>query len=277
MHDHPPGTRTSTSATPATAPAPSPTSSPASPTCPGPTAPPASPTSAAAPATSPPSSPTAGPTAHITGYDNSPEMLDQAAATTRAPPRAAAASTSPTPTPPHWAPDEPYDLIVSNAALQWVPGHADAFAAWIDALAPGGTFAFQVPGNFDLAQPRPPARTRATPRSGATGSASPAAADAVHILEPADYLDRAHRPRLRGRRLGDHLPPAPAGRGPGPRLGQGHRPAARPDRPRRRPGGPRRASSPNTATLLRAGLPDGPARHRRSRSAASSPWPGRRG
>jgi trans-aconitate 2-methyltransferase len=30
-----------------------------------------------------------------------------------------------------------------------VPGHTGLFPAWIDALAPGGTLAFQVPGNFD--------------------------------------------------------------------------------------------------------------------------------
>lgn len=48
-----------------------------------------------------------------------------------------------------WSPPEPYDLIVSNATFQWVPGHAARFPAWVDALAPGGTFAFQVPGNFD--------------------------------------------------------------------------------------------------------------------------------
>lgn len=42
-----------------------------------------------------------------------------------------------------------YDLIVSNAALQWVPGHLESFPAWLDALAPGGTFAFQVPDNID--------------------------------------------------------------------------------------------------------------------------------
>lgn len=48
-----------------------------------------------------------------------------------------------------WTPAEPHDLIVSNALLQWVPGHADRFPAWLDAITPGGTFAFQVPGNFD--------------------------------------------------------------------------------------------------------------------------------
>lgn len=40
------------------------------------------------------------------------------------------------------------DVIVSNAALQWVPRHRDLFATWIDSLAPGGWFAMQVPGNY---------------------------------------------------------------------------------------------------------------------------------
>src|SRR6478735_8331337 len=43
----------------------------------------------------------------------------------------------------------PIDVLVSNAALQWVPGHLDLFSRWVDALAPDGWFAFQVPNNFD--------------------------------------------------------------------------------------------------------------------------------
>jgi trans-aconitate 2-methyltransferase len=88
------------------------------------------------------------PTARITGYDSSPEMLDRARA--HAGPAGAggtldfaAADIA------DWRPDGPHELIISNAALQWVPGHAVRFAAWIDALAPGGVLAFQVPGNFD--------------------------------------------------------------------------------------------------------------------------------
>ncbi|KOV87743.1 trans-aconitate methyltransferase [Streptomyces sp. NRRL WC-3618] len=88
------------------------------------------------------------PTAHITGYDNSAPMLEQAAR--YAGPTAgggrldfAHADAS------RWTPSETYDLIVSNAALHWVEGHLDAFPAWLDAVAPGGTFAFQVPNNID--------------------------------------------------------------------------------------------------------------------------------
>ncbi|MEU1124949.1 trans-aconitate 2-methyltransferase [Streptomyces sp. NPDC005899] len=82
------------------------------------------------------------PGARITGYDNSPQMLEQARARTG--PRLdfteADAAT--------WVPREPYDLIVSNALLQWVPGHTDRFPVWLDALGAGGVLAFQVPGNF---------------------------------------------------------------------------------------------------------------------------------
>ena len=41
------------------------------------------------------------------------------------------------------------DVIVTNATLQWVPGHLELIPQWLDALAPGGVFAMQVPGNFD--------------------------------------------------------------------------------------------------------------------------------
>jgi trans-aconitate 2-methyltransferase len=48
-----------------------------------------------------------------------------------------------------WAPDGPVDVIVSNAALQWVPEHRELLPRWVRALSPGGFLAFQVPGNAD--------------------------------------------------------------------------------------------------------------------------------
>ena len=87
------------------------------------------------------------PGARITGLDNSAEMLDAAQALAGPTPgggslefRHADATT--------WRPERPWDLIVSNATLQWVPGHADLLPGWVDGLRPGGTLAFQVPGNF---------------------------------------------------------------------------------------------------------------------------------
>jgi trans-aconitate 2-methyltransferase len=87
------------------------------------------------------------PKAQIRGLDNSQQMLDAARtfATSNGYSQLkfahADAGT--------WEPSTPLDLLVSNALLQWVPGHTDRFEAWIGGLKAGGSFAFQVPGNFD--------------------------------------------------------------------------------------------------------------------------------
>ncbi|WAZ22262.1 trans-aconitate 2-methyltransferase [Streptomyces cinnabarinus] len=118
------------------------------------------------------------PTAHVTGYDNSPEMLSRAQA--HAGPRLDFAHADVR----TWAPGEPYDLIVSNATLHWVPGHADRFASWIDGLAPGGTLAFQVPGNFDS-----PSHRLMREQAEAYGLTDALRHDGA-ILTPRAYLDR---------------------------------------------------------------------------------------
>ena len=50
-----------------------------------------------------------------------------------------------------WQPERPVDVLVSNATLQWVPGHLDLLPRLVGHVAAGGWFAFQVPGNFDEA------------------------------------------------------------------------------------------------------------------------------
>ncbi|MCM2579129.1 trans-aconitate 2-methyltransferase [Streptomyces meridianus] len=127
------------------------------------------------------------PDARITGLDNSPEMLAKASELA-----------GPTPGGGHlefrhgdarnWVPEESYDLIVSNAALQWVRGHDASFPDWISALTPGGTFALQIPGNFTSPShallgelcDSPQWRERLHDRGRRF----------VHILQPADYLER---------------------------------------------------------------------------------------
>ncbi|WP_246279478.1 trans-aconitate 2-methyltransferase [Psychromicrobium silvestre] len=47
-----------------------------------------------------------------------------------------------------WTPGQDLDVVVTNAVLQWVPGHQEMLAAWLQALKPGAWFAMQVPGNF---------------------------------------------------------------------------------------------------------------------------------
>lgn len=48
-----------------------------------------------------------------------------------------------------WSPQADTDVVLSNAALQWVPGHADLMVRWVGQLAPGSWIAMQVPGNFN--------------------------------------------------------------------------------------------------------------------------------
>jgi trans-aconitate 2-methyltransferase len=48
-----------------------------------------------------------------------------------------------------WAPGAPYDVIFSNATLQWLPDQAALLPRLMRFVLPGGTFAFKVPVNFD--------------------------------------------------------------------------------------------------------------------------------
>jgi len=83
------------------------------------------------------------PSARVLGIDSSPEMI-------------ASAGELRTPSVQFevgdlrsWRPDAPVDVLVSNATLQWVPGHLELLPSLLSGVAPGGWFAFQVPGNFD--------------------------------------------------------------------------------------------------------------------------------
>src|SRR6202008_655917 len=81
------------------------------------------------------------PAAAITGVDNSPEMLAKAKAG-------------------HpdwqwllsdiedWRPEQPVDLIFSNAAFHWIPGHGTLFRGMMNHVAAGGVLAAQMPNNF---------------------------------------------------------------------------------------------------------------------------------
>lgn len=48
-----------------------------------------------------------------------------------------------------WTAVEPVDLIFANASLQWVPDHLRLIPRLLEALAPGGTLAVQMPDNLD--------------------------------------------------------------------------------------------------------------------------------
>jgi trans-aconitate 2-methyltransferase len=48
-----------------------------------------------------------------------------------------------------WDQPGPFDLILSNAALHWVPDHASLLPRLVGTLAPGGSLAVQMPDNLD--------------------------------------------------------------------------------------------------------------------------------
>ena len=49
----------------------------------------------------------------------------------------------------NWQGSAPYDIILANASLQWVPDHQTLFTSLIAKLAEGGTLAVQMPDNFE--------------------------------------------------------------------------------------------------------------------------------
>jgi trans-aconitate 2-methyltransferase len=48
-----------------------------------------------------------------------------------------------------WRGTGPFDIILANAVLQWVPNHASVLPALIARLGPGGSLAVQMPDNLD--------------------------------------------------------------------------------------------------------------------------------
>ena len=48
-----------------------------------------------------------------------------------------------------WTARQPYDLVFSNAAYQWVPDHAVVMPRLLQQVVPGGFLAFQVPANIN--------------------------------------------------------------------------------------------------------------------------------
>lgn len=85
------------------------------------------------------------PEADVVGVDSSADMLDRAAALTGTAPNLSFQLLDIM----DWEPPAGTDVVVSNAALHWVPGHQDLMRRWLADLAPGSWFALQVPGNFD--------------------------------------------------------------------------------------------------------------------------------
>jgi trans-aconitate 2-methyltransferase len=135
------------------------------------------------------------PAAEVTGVDGDAAMLEKARAAApgcrfeRGDFATWAPSGRPSPHPlgePAGDPANAVDLIFSNAALQWVGGHATLFPRLISLLAPGGVLAVQMPAMHDAPLRRLQYAVAAqgpwAERLGGHASAPP-------ILDPPGYWD----------------------------------------------------------------------------------------
>jgi trans-aconitate 2-methyltransferase len=120
------------------------------------------------------------PAARVRGVDSSPEMIAKARETHpeidfEVGDVGALAAT----------PAGDVDVLISNATLQWVPGHLDLLPGLVAAVRPGGWLAFQVPGNFD--QPSHTIRTELAATPPYDAHTSDVAVPFAH--DPGTYLD----------------------------------------------------------------------------------------
>ena len=119
------------------------------------------------------------PGAEVTGLDSSSEMLDQARKD-YPDKRWIQGDIA------GWSSAGAYDLVFSNAALQWVPDHEKVFPALLDALPPGGVLAVQMPRNFAAPNHALLRETAADPRWAAR---MPDEARLMPVGEPGLYYD----------------------------------------------------------------------------------------
>ena len=122
------------------------------------------------------------PDAEFTGLDSSAEMIDRAR---REYPRQ------------HWiagdiaewaaASDGQFDVVFSNAAMQWVEDHAAVYPRLLSRVAPGGALAIQIPGNIDALPHRLMREVAASPEW--KGSFPPGKVREWHHHEMEFYYD----------------------------------------------------------------------------------------
>jgi len=94
-----------------------------------------------------------------------------------------------------WQSDEPFDVVFSNAALQWVPDHPALLPALHSHVAPGGVLAMQMPGDPEAIPHR---AMRELAASEKWRGKFPGAVREWSVLTAADYYDilAPHAPRL---------------------------------------------------------------------------------
>lgn len=81
------------------------------------------------------------PNAEVSGFDTSPDMIEQARKRLPGLDFQLADARD-------WTPDVPVDVIFANAVFQWLPDHQAILARLMTLLAPGGYLAVQMPDNI---------------------------------------------------------------------------------------------------------------------------------
>lgn len=123
------------------------------------------------------------PEAEVLGVDASPAMIDRAR---RDDPDGAYVLADLR----DFRPEVPVDLVVSNATLQWIPGHRALLPHLTSMVADTGALAFSVPGNHDASSHLVLHEVAArSPYRDATASVERPAA-----FDPEQYLDDLARP-----------------------------------------------------------------------------------
>lgn len=120
------------------------------------------------------------PAAQIVGVDSSPEMIAAAKGQSSGTREPTGGLTFVVGDIARWRPTAETDVVISNAALHWVPGHRDLIRGWAAALPSGAWLAFQVPGNFGSPSHRIMAELAASP---------PWAAALAGVLRHDDAVD----------------------------------------------------------------------------------------
>ena len=85
-----------------------------------------------------------------------------------------------------WRPVAPVDVLLSNAAMHWVPNHAQEFPRLLGLVAAGGALAVQMPANSN--EPYLDALTRVQDRAPWSRVAPPTVPD-TGLLSAAEYYD----------------------------------------------------------------------------------------
>lgn len=87
---------------------------------------------------------------------------------------------------------EHYDVVFSNAALQWVPNHREVLERWASAVAGGGQLAVQMPANSDHPSHTVSAQLATESPFAEELAGGPPPDPVSNVLPPEEYAELLH-------------------------------------------------------------------------------------